>query len=104
MVRGNDSVCPKCGGDLRYYDTIRRVVLGKGRALGRVKIRRFRCSRCRVLHRELTERVFPYKQYEAEIIKGVLEGYITSDTLGFEDYPCEATMARWRARNLQGVL
>jgi hypothetical protein len=96
MISDTDSICPKCGGGLRYYDTIRRIVRGKGRVSERVKMRRLRCSRCRVLHRELTDRVLPYKQYEAEIIKGVLEGYITSDTIGFEDYPCEMTMARWR--------
>ena len=27
---------------------------------------------------------------------GVLEGLITCETLGFEDYPCEMTMIRWR--------
>lgn len=36
------------------------------------------------------------KQYEADIIIGVLEGLITCGTLGFEDYPCEMTMIRWR--------
>ena len=39
--------------------------------------------------------IFPYKQYESEIIRGVLEGLITCETLGFEDYPCEMTMLRW---------
>lgn len=39
--------------------------------------------------------VFPYKQYEAELISGVVEGLITAETLGFEDYPCESTMKRW---------
>lgn len=38
---------------------------------------------------------FPYKQYEAELISGVLEGLITVETLDFEDYPCESTMKRW---------
>ena len=38
----------------------------------------------------------PYKQYDSEIIDGVIEGLIDSDTLGFEDYPCEMTMKRWR--------
>lgn len=38
------------------------------------------------MHRELPDFIFPYKQYEAEIIIGVLEGFITCETLGFEDY------------------
>ena len=48
-----------------------------------------------MLHRELTELLFPYKQYESEVITGVLEGLITCETIGFEDYPCEMTMLRW---------
>jgi hypothetical protein len=44
----------------------------------------------------LPDFIFPYKQYEADIIIGVIEGLITCDTLGFEDYPCEMTMIRWR--------
>lgn len=41
----------------------------------------------------------PYKQYEAEVIIGVLEGFITCETIGFEDYPCEMTMVRWQAQD-----
>ena len=26
---------------------------------------------------------------------GVIEGLITPETLGYEDYPCEMTMHRW---------
>ena len=57
-----------------------------------------------MLHRELPKFLFPYKQYEADVIKGVLDGFITSDTLGFEDYPCEATMRLWIEQNLKGLL
>ena len=35
------------------------------------------------------------KEYESEIIIGVIEGLITPETLGYEDYPCEMTMNRW---------
>jgi hypothetical protein len=59
---------------------------------------------CGAVHRELTDDILPYKQYEAEIIRGVLEGLITSDTFGFEDYPCEVTMVRWKAQKLQLLL
>ena len=62
-----------------------------------IVIRRLRCTICGSLHRELPEELFPYKQYEAEVIIGVLEGLITCETLGFEDYPCEMTMSRWLA-------
>ena len=52
-----------------------------------------------VPYRELPELIFPYKQYEAEVIIGVLEGFITCETIGFEDYPCEMTMVRWQAQD-----
>lgn len=64
-------------------------------------IRRLRCRECGMVHRELPEFIFPYKQYEAEIIIGVIEGFITCETLGFEDYPCEMTMIRWRTQKVQ---
>ncbi len=97
MVSADKTVCPKCGGQLRYFDNVKRIVRTKGRKTWKIPIRRFRCLRCRALHRELPELIFPYKQYEAEVIIGVLEGLITCETLGFEDYPCEKTMMRWLA-------
>ena len=51
----------------------------------------------------LPDYILPYKQYDAEIIKGVLEGLITTDTLGYEDYPCDKTMERWIDRRDQLV-
>ena len=54
--------------------------------------------------RELGGLFFPYKQYEAEVIFGVLEGLITCETLGFEDYPCEMTMLRWLSQKAQLLL
>ena len=104
MVTNNDSICPNCGGDLKYYDSVRRSVRTKWRDRKWVKIRRLRCSDCGGLHRELPDYIFPYKHYEVEIIMGVLEGFITSETLGYEDYPCEVTMIRWRAQKLQLLL
>lgn len=103
MISSNVSKCPFCGGTLKYYDRVPRIVRIKGGQKRRVKIRRLRCVVCRKLHRELPEFIFPYKQYESEIIKGVVEGLITSDTFGFEDYPCAMTMERW-SQKLQLLL
>ena len=89
-------ICLKCSGELKYYDKVKRIVLTKKRDSRHVVVRRFQCSGCKSTSRELPNYIFPYKRYEAEIIRGVLEGFITSDTLGFEDYPCEKTMVRWR--------
>ena len=52
----------------------------------------------------MTELLFPRKHYEAEVIIGVLDGLITCETLGFEDYPCEATMVRWLSQKAQLLL
>ena len=103
MVRIGETACPKCGQELEYCDTVRRIVRTKGRVTYKAYIRRLRCTGCGRLHRELPESIFPYKQYEAEVIRGVLEGLITSDTLGYENYPCEATMRAWVVQNLQGL-
>lgn len=96
MVSYGKSTCPNCGGKLKYYDSVPRVVRDKGRVTEWVLIRRMRCESCERLHRELPVYIFPYKQYKAEIIQGVIEGIITCETLGYEDYPCEITMTRWR--------
>lgn len=95
MVSNNTPSCKDCGGKLKYYDSVTRIVRTKGRKTKHILIRRLRCSKCGAIHRELPEFIAPYKQYEIEIIKGVLEGFITSETIGYEDYPCEMTMIRW---------
>ena len=104
MVDCNKTKCPDCGGILKKYDVVKRIVRRKGRCSDYVDIRRLRCLRCHCTHRELPDSIFPFKQYEAEIIQGVLDGYITPDTYGYEDYPCELTMKNWIAQNSQGVL
>ena len=97
MISNNESTCPKCGGQLKYYDSVKRIVRHKYGRKNKVVIRRFRCCKCGAMHRELPDFIFPHKQYETDIIIGVWEGLITCETIGFEDYPCEMTMLRWRA-------
>ena len=101
----NDCIlkCPDCGGNLIYYDKVTRVVRTKRRQTDWVELRRMRCDRCGKVHREIPDYILPYKQYEADLIQGVMEGLITTDTYGYEDYPCEITMIRWRSQNLQAV-
>lgn len=101
MIVMNQTCCPNCGSQLRYYDRVQRIVRTKNRETFYIWLRRFRCSECESMHREIPDLIFPYKQYEAELIKGVIEGLITSDTLGYENYPCEAVMCQWRTRKLQ---
>jgi len=104
MVSINETKCPNCRGKLKYYDSVKRIIRTKGRETSWTNIRRLKCLKCGEIHRELPDDIFPYKQYEAEIIRGVLEGFITPETLGYEDYPCEMTMNRWRTQNLQMLL
>ena len=99
MISCNDLACPKCGGELKHYDRVKRIVRTKGGATSYVEIRRLRCSKCKALHRELPDYILPYKHYELEVVLGVIERLITPDTLGYEDYPCEITMIRWMSKS-----
>lgn len=96
MVRNGESEsCPNCGGRLKYWDRVARKSVGKEGIVRWVYIRRFICTKCRCFHRELPDTLMPYKHYEANIIKNVVNGQINSNTIGYEDYPCEITMLRW---------
>ena len=96
MVTNDESTCPECGGTLKQRGHVKRIVRTKGGNTHWIKIRRLVCNECGKEHRELPDCLLPYKHYEAEIIKGVISGIITSDDLDYEDYPCEMTMKRWR--------
>lgn len=100
MIGVNETVCPKCGGKLNQYDKVKRIIRTKGRVTNWTTIRRLKCPECGKVHRELPDSIFPYKQYEAEIIRGVLEGIITPETIDYEDYPCEMTMFRWKSQKM----
>lgn len=104
MITINTTTCPKCSGKLKYYDKVRRLLRTKNHKAYYIELRRMKCSVCGSLHRELPDNIYPYKQYEAEIISGVLDGCITSDTLGFEDYPCEQTMLNWISQKKHTIL
>ena len=104
MVTNDNSNCPRCGGYLKYYDKVLRIVKTKNRITKRIEIDRLKCIECKSVHRKLPDYILPYKHYEKELIAGVVNGYITCETLGYEDYPCEQTMNRWISQNLQGVL
>lgn len=104
MVREDNLRCPGCGNQLKYYDSVLRIVRSKNKSAKWIKVKRYRCVKCNKIHRVIPHFIFPYKQYEAEIIIGVLEELITPDTLGYEDYPCWETMFRWITRKEQLLL
>ena len=95
MIRENEVNCPYCGGELKYYDKVQRIVRTRYDKVYYIWVRRYRCHDCSKMHRELPDLLLPYKHYEREVILGVIEGFITPDTLGFMDHPCEATMLQW---------
>lgn len=95
MVSDNQTICPLCGGELQYYDKVFRKIRCKFKKIKKIQMNRVKCKKCGKIHRVFPDFILPYKQYEADIVKGVLDGIITPETLGFEDYPCEATMNRW---------
>lgn len=96
--------CPLCSGNLKYYDSVSRIVFGRYGNKSHIKIKRYRCAKCNSIHRAIPDSIFPYKRYEADIILGVLDGNITNDILGFEDYPCERTISRWNTQKIQFLL
>lgn len=63
-----------------------------------IHMERMQCTNkgCNRLHNALPDKLVPYKHYAADIISGVLDGVITPADLEDEDYPCEATMLRWK--------
>lgn len=91
-----DYRCPECNGETRKYGTVKRKVKTKNGAEEWIAVQRYQCKSCNKIHRLLPDGVMRLKQYEEEVIRGVQEGLIDSGVLGFEDYPCEMTMRRWR--------
>lgn len=97
MIFDELTVCPECGGELKHYDCVKRILRTKNRETTYVIVPRVRCKQCKKIHRILPKNIMPYKQYEAELVTGVKEGLINYETLGYENYPCEMTMKRWLA-------
>lgn len=97
MVSLNEHICPACGGELRYYDTIRRMIKKEGGLKAWVLLPRAVCQKCGRIHRELPEDILPYKHYTKTIIDGFLTGDFSTLDLEFEDYPSEGTVANWKA-------
>ena len=75
MISDNQSICPKCGGQLKYYDHVQRLVRTKFGNKKWVAIRRLRCCKCHAVHRELPDFIFPYKQYAAQM-SAIFDGLI----------------------------
>jgi len=99
VVKINTVICPICGGHLSGYDKVSRLVRYRRGAKGHICLKRLQCIKCGRVHREMLDSIYPHKHYTRDIIDGVVEGLITPETFGFEDYPCELTMAKWLINN-----
>lgn len=62
------------------------------------------CPLCKSYVRVLPNYIRRFKHYDARIIDMVIAGKVTSDTYGFEDYPCEITMHRWKESHKKMLL
>lgn len=89
-------VCPTCQTPLKYRDTRRRHIRKEGGIKVWGRIRRLLCPKCHRLHNELPVELSPHKHYEVEVIEGVVDDVVLPNDEDSEDYPCEATMERWK--------
>lgn len=97
-------VCPVCGGAVRHRDYVRRIVRNGGPEKKWIVVERFECCECRLVRRYLPEYLLPFKHYRKDIIEGFVFGWLTTDDLLYEDYPCDMTIKRWvQSHKLQRV-
>ena len=105
MIHDNNAVCPKCGGELKYYDSVERIVRTDFGKRYWIKIERMICTDCHSTHRVIPNILMPYKHYEKEIIKGFVDRSKSSYDLRYEDYPSESVVNEWRrTQNKQTLL
>ena len=88
--------CKVCGGELKHRDYVKRIVKTKGGEKEFIDVERMICKNCGRICRILPKNLSPFKHYENDVIEGVREGLITPDTLGYENFPSEMTMERWK--------
>ncbi len=103
-------ICPHCAQHLKYRDCRLRVCKRYGGEKCWILIRRLYCPECHRMHNELPDFLVPYKHYAAKEIEDVLDEAVTADDTAAENFPCEATMERWKgwlsrnAVNMDGLL
>lgn len=95
-VMATDERCEDCGGKLRHYDTVSRIVRTERGERQWIKVQRKYCVLCGRVRRYLPNYLLPYRHYRSNIIFGFLSGDLTSFNLDYEDYPCETTIKEWK--------
>lgn len=94
-------MCDICHVTMKYRDRVKRIKKTKYGNKTIIFLKRYKCPVCGIIRRDLGGDLIRFKHYEKEIIFGVIEGTITTNTFGFEDYPCEMTMKRWLSQRKQ---
>lgn len=99
FVESSDTCpCPCCQAPLEHRDYRLRIMKLEGGEEKFLRVERRKCTNvgCRRMHTVLPDCMVPYKHYASEVIAGVLDEVITPDDADTEDYPCVATMHRWK--------
>lgn len=100
IISEETPVCPECGRPLKLRDHRRRIHKKAGGEREWYLIPRWECRnpdcQCRI-HSGIPDSLTPHKHYDAGLIEDVIEDRKTPKDLETEDYPCEQTMALWKA-------
>jgi hypothetical protein len=92
IISEEETVCPLCGGELKYRDSRKRITKDILGDIRRFLLRRLRCIRCNKLHTEIPDIILPYKRYDTEAVQSVLDGAESASACAADD----STMRRWR--------
>lgn len=97
--------CKNCGStDLRLRRYVWRKIKDVNGMSRSVKVPQLICNNCNTTMRHLPTNLMPYKQYERDIIEGVINGSITSSLVYGGEYPSEETMKLWVRQSKKGLL
>jgi len=89
MVKSETDVCPKCGGELKYYDYVIRTQKFPEGKFRKILLSRMKCRNCKSVHRVIPDDILPYKQYAKSVVEADAE---------YLDYPSESSVYRWHAK------
>ena len=96
MEKNDGVICGRCKTEMKHYDFVTRVVrTGYGRKRY-LRVERRYCPKCRRTVRMTPEGLYQFKQYEADIIDGFVNGSNEIFMEEFEDYPTEQTIKNWK--------
>lgn len=95
MIKSETDSCPKCGGELKYYDSVIRIQKFPEGKIRKKLLSRMKCRNCGSLHRVIPEDILPYKQYARSVVESNEE---------YLDYPSESSIYRWHAKNTCNIM